>query len=198
VLIREITQYQWIIIGVGTGALLVLIFVLSYTAMWKPREEEKIAADVPIKDLKSFYLWLQADFPWILILTIAGFAIFSVLYPILRHLTGEMMKERESYIEFKILSPFWGWVLIIFITVSLLAFGMWAHMIIPDRPREWNYGAMPDTPAQSAYSTLLPSRAKAERVVPALPEAKPLKPFAPYADWDEGTVQRFLQNKDTN
>jgi hypothetical protein len=105
------------------------------------------------------------------------------------------MEEKDRYIEYKVLSRSWGWVIIILITISLLAFGMWVMMIVPDAPRQWSYGTLPQTPAESAYSTLMPTEAMKpeERVVPKLPEAKPLTPFTPPSDWATEAVKEYLK-----
>jgi hypothetical protein len=81
----------------------------------------------------------------------------------------------ENYIEEKYLPrPFWGWCLLILFSASLLGFGMWLMMAIPDVPRQWNFGTYPDTPAESVYSTKQPPESiKPIRVVPELPEATP-------------------------
>jgi hypothetical protein len=49
-------------------------------------------------------------------------------------------------------------------------------MIIPDTPREWDFGQFPDTPAESVYSTVEPVRGEGyPNVIKALPEAMPLE-----------------------
>ncbi|HEX8950179.1 MAG TPA: hypothetical protein VF790_14520 [Dissulfurispiraceae bacterium] len=83
-LLREVAQNHWVFFGFFGGLILVMIFVLSYTAMWKTRRAEEEQAQVPITGLKSFYLWLQAAIPWILILTIAGTFIFAVAFTVMR------------------------------------------------------------------------------------------------------------------
>lgn len=78
-----------------------------------------------------------------------------------------------NHIEEKYLpSPFWGWLILVLFSASLLGFGMWLMMSIPDVPRQWNFGAYPDTPAESVYSTgQLPLNVILKRAVPMLPEA---------------------------
>ncbi|MFO0753888.1 MAG: hypothetical protein U0411_11270 [Thermodesulfovibrionales bacterium] len=90
------------------------------------------------------------------------------------------MRERDRYIEYKVLPPFWGWLVLIALTAALLGFGVWAHHIIPDRPRQWNYGSLPDIPAESVYSTLMPQKEKGRmQVIAPLPEARPLAAHQP-------------------
>lgn len=86
------------------------------------------------------------------------------------------MEEKDLYREYKILPQFWGWILLILFAASILGYGMWSHMIIPDAPREWDFGQFPDTPAESVYSTVEPVRgAQYPRVIPVLPGARPLE-----------------------
>lgn len=81
-----------------------------------------------------------------------------------------------NYIEDKYLpGPFWGWIILILFSVSVLGFGMWLMMAVPDVPRQWNFGTYPDTPAASVYSTKQPpADVPVYRVVPELPESSPL------------------------
>ncbi|MFO0753887.1 MAG: hypothetical protein U0411_11265 [Thermodesulfovibrionales bacterium] len=83
-LLREIEQIRWVFAALAGGGILALLFVLSYTAMWKTRKVEGEQAQVRITGIRSFYLWLQAAFPWILLLTMAGTFLFSILYPLIR------------------------------------------------------------------------------------------------------------------
>ena len=81
----------------------------------------------------------------------------------------------ENYIEEKYLPhPYWGWILLIVFSASLLGFGMWLMMNVEDVPREWNFGTYPDTPAESVYATdEPPPDIKIKRVIPELPDADP-------------------------
>ncbi len=86
------------------------------------------------------------------------------------------MEEKDLYLEYKIIPQLWGWVLLILFAASILGYGMLSHMIIPDAPREWDFGQFPDTPAQSVYSTVEPLRgAGYPRVIQILPGAAPLE-----------------------
>jgi hypothetical protein len=88
--------------------------------------------------------------------------------------------EKEVYLEYeeyKVPPQFWGWVLLILFALSLMGYGMWSHHLIPDPPRFWDHGSLPDTPAESVYSTFVPSPIKTEkRIVGPLPEGRPLEP----------------------
>jgi hypothetical protein len=94
----------------------------------------------------------------------------------------EEEKQREekkeiwrTFLEYKTLPAFWGWALLIALSAALIMFGMWAHFIVPDEPRTWSYGALPDTPAESVYSTNEPPKGiKPRQVISPLPEGKSL------------------------
>ncbi len=75
--------------------------------------------------------------------------------------------------DFKLLPRFWGWVLILAATAYVLAWGLLAWHFIPNVRREWDFGAMPDTPGESIFSTELP-----ERIWPAPPQLRP--PLVPW------------------
>ncbi len=111
-----------------------------------------------------------------------------------------MDKEQEIYEEYTPTKPLTSWLLILGISAAILALGMFLHNKIPDTPRTWDFGALPDTPGQSAYSTLEPKLRElapleiegVPRMLPPLPWAKPLKPLKP-----EGYEQtrRFNEHK---
>lgn len=96
-----------------------------------------------------------------------------------------MDREHDLYEEYTPKGPLVGWVTVLGISFAVLALGMLLHTMIADPPRTWDFGALPDTPAESAYSTLEPQvreQAPLEidgvpRQLPPLPWAKPLKPL---------------------
>lgn len=101
------------------------------------------------------------------------------------------MEEKDLYLEYKIVPQFWGWTLLILFAASILGYGMWSHMVIPDAPREWDFGQFPDTPAQSVYSTQEPVRgAESPKVIGVLPEARPLEEMRkiPKSPMERGTA----------
>jgi len=90
------------------------------------------------------------------------------------------MEEKDRYEEFKVLRPFLGWLLLVLFSALILTAAMVVHMMVADRPREWDFGSLPDTPAESIYSTGEPGlTARPERQIEPLPEAKPLKTQRP-------------------
>jgi hypothetical protein len=70
--------------------------------------------------------------------------------------------------------PGWGWLVVILISALIIGWGLLNFAIIKDPPRTWHFGALPDAPGQSIYSTQEPpSAATAPPQIPPLPEAKP-------------------------
>ena len=97
--------------------------------------------------------------------------------------------ERDIYEEYTPATPLAGWAILLGVSFAVLGLGMFLHAKIPDTPRKWDFGALPDTPAESVYSTARPvpvirSLAPLEvegvpRMLAPLPWAKPLKPLKP-------------------
>ena len=72
-----------------------------------------------------------------------------------------------------------SWIIIIVFSASILTWGMVSHHMVPDGPREWDFGQVPSTPGESRHSTLEPSlqqnRQPPLQIVP-LPEAQDRPP----------------------
>ncbi len=86
----------------------------------------------------------------------------------------KVMEEKDRYEEFKVVSNFWGWVILIVFAGAILISAMIFHMSIKDVPRDWDFGILPDTPASSIYSTREPGKSESVPIqIPKLPEAKP-------------------------
>lgn len=96
--------------------------------------------------------------------------IHGVLHGLFRLASAELVKFMEKYEEFKIISQGWGWFLLIFLSGILIGWGMLLMCVIQDRPRQWHFGAKPQIPAESVYST---SRAAQEANVPRQIEQVP-------------------------
>jgi len=62
-----------------------------------------------------------------------------------------------------------GWWIVVVICASLAAWGLVQYATIRDAPRQWDFGALPDVPGQSIYSTSQPAQPK-----PAPPQMQPL------------------------
>jgi hypothetical protein len=69
-----------------------------------------------------------------------------------------------------------GWGILILLTIGLVAWCMLLMMIVPETPRQWDFGQLPDVPAQSIYSTLPPppnpDLTKTPQNITPLPEAQ--------------------------
>jgi len=89
------------------------------------------------------------------------------------------MSDNKWYEEDHELSPLWGWLIIIAFSASIMGFGWLMYLIIPDAARQWDFGQLPDTPAESIYSSEEPKdSASPQRQLLRLPEALPEKPSA--------------------
>jgi len=83
------------------------------------------------------------------------------------------MHEHEEHRE---IPQALSWALVIVLTACVVSWCMFLMMMVEDRPREWDFGALPDVPAQSIYSTqpgIPPFDPKnPPQQMPKLPEAK--------------------------
>jgi hypothetical protein len=100
------------------------------------------------------------------------------------------MEEKDRYEEFKVVSNFWGWVILISFAATILISGMIFHMSIKEVPREWDFGALPDTPAKSIYSTREPRETNSVQL-----QITPLPEGVPGQDTLRGK-QSFMKEKD--
>ncbi len=74
--------------------------------------------------------------------------------------------------EKRLLSQRWAWALLVLGCAVILAWGYANYRAIPDRPRQWNFGQVPDAPGESIYSTSQPSAGGARQLAP-LPKLPP-------------------------
>lgn len=82
--------------------------------------------------------------------------------------------------EFRKIRPLWVWTGIVVLSVSLVGWGLLNYALIEDRQREWDFGQLPDTPAESVYSSRVPTQpANAPTQVPRLPGATTLPADTP-------------------
>jgi hypothetical protein len=58
--------------------------------------------------------------------------------------------------EYKKIRQVYGWIIIIALSASLISWCLIVHMIVPDTPRNWDFGTLDDTPASSKYSIQSP------------------------------------------
>ena len=81
----------------------------------------------------------------------------------------------ERYEQFKESNTLVSWLLVAALTAAVLSWGMGLHALVRDAPREWDFGALPDVPGQSVYSTATPPQTTpAPRQMAPLPEARPV------------------------
>jgi len=74
------------------------------------------------------------------------------------------------------------WLIVLVASALVVAWGLLIYFTVRDRPREWNFEALPDAPGESIYSTVAPPAAAtpSARVLPELPEGQPWqKPAQP-------------------
>lgn len=83
------------------------------------------------------------------------------------------MSDTKWYAEDHELSTGWGWLIIIAFSAAIMGYGWLVYSIIPDGPRSWDFGQLPDTPAESIYSTEEPGASpRPQRQMLRLPEAQ--------------------------
>ncbi|MBU5635462.1 hypothetical protein KOM00_01790 [Geomonas sp. Red69] len=85
------------------------------------------------------------------------------------------MERTPDYDEHQELRSPWEWVILIAFSASIMGFGWLVYLLVQDAPRRWDFGQLPDAPAESIYSSEQPRR-KAQRQIRPLPEAVPLPP----------------------
>ena len=77
----------------------------------------------------------------------------------------------EKYEEYNIVSPFWGWIMLLALCAALVAFGLFAHSIIPEIDRYWDFGQFPIVPSEHPASSFRPpDYAVVPDQLPPLPE----------------------------
>ncbi len=80
------------------------------------------------------------------------------------------MSEHERH------SGLWSWAIIVGFSAIIVAWGLAQFRLIPDAPREFDYGALKDVPGQSQYSVEpAPPGTSVPRQLQTLPEAMPVK-----------------------
>lgn len=89
----------------------------------------------------------------------------------------KLSENPDLFEQFRPSTQWRGWLFIFVFSAAILSWGMMLHMVIPDAPRQWDFGTVPMTPAASVYSTSRP--AEPQRVRPPvqmepLPGARPL------------------------
>ncbi|QWV93450.1 hypothetical protein KP004_20190 [Geomonas oryzisoli] len=88
------------------------------------------------------------------------------------------MERTPEYDEHQELRSPWEWVILIAFSAAIMGFGWLVYLLVEDAPRRWDFGQLPDAPAESIYSSEQP-HGKVPRQIRALPEAVPLPPRQP-------------------
>jgi Na+/melibiose symporter-like transporter len=79
-----VQQNQWIVATLLSGVALMLLFCLSYSAMWRPRDEEKKSETIKATGMRTFFISFMSIVPWVLILLAMASASYTVVSLILR------------------------------------------------------------------------------------------------------------------
>lgn len=84
------------------------------------------------------------------------------------------MAQNRKYDEKQELPSPWEWVILTVFSASIMGFGWLVYLTVQDAPRRWDFGQLPDAPAESFYSTDQPRLERVPRQqIPPLPEALP-------------------------
>ena len=79
-----VQQNRWIVVALLAGVVLLILFCLTYWAMWRPREEEsRVDSQIRIVGPVSFFKWLLAFMPWPLMLLIIGTLVYGATHLLL-------------------------------------------------------------------------------------------------------------------
>jgi len=86
------------------------------------------------------------------------------------------MSEFEHAAEAESGSAACHWAVVLRVVLLTIGWGLLIYALVSDRPREWDFSALPDAPSQSIYSTgESPEGPNPPRQIPPLPEAQPKK-----------------------
>lgn len=78
----DVLQFQWTILALFSGIILVLGTVLTYTMIWRPRKDNKEAVAESEYQGVSTVRWYFSFMPWILTLVFVGVFVFGALYAV--------------------------------------------------------------------------------------------------------------------
>ncbi|HWI41826.1 MAG TPA: hypothetical protein VNX25_10095 [Verrucomicrobiae bacterium] len=82
-----------------------------------------------------------------------------------------MSEEPKLYDEEKTIPDLWSWIILILFSAAIAGYGIFTYVSVKDAPRRWDYGTLPDVPAQSVFNTRGPKRpAEAPRQIPLPPQ----------------------------
>jgi hypothetical protein len=70
-----------------------------------------------------------------------------------------------------------AWVVITLFSAFIVGYGVVTYLLVDDGPRQWSYGTLADTPAESIYNSAVPGKpAQAPPQITPLPEPGAGKP----------------------
>lgn len=79
-----VLQNQWIVSTLLAATALMLVFCLTYSAMWRPRGVEQKSEAVKGKGVRGFLEAVVSVIPWVLILIFLAAASYTVVSLFLR------------------------------------------------------------------------------------------------------------------
>lgn len=91
------------------------------------------------------------------------------------------MTAKKKYDEQRELPSPWEWVIVILLSLAIVAYGLIAYRFVLEGPRQWDFGQLPDAPAESIYSTEEPPApdGRLPLQIHKLPESRPVNPPKP-------------------
>lgn len=86
---------------------------------------------------------------------------------------GPKERKPHQFEEYRGISSAASWMIILAFCASLVGWGLFNYWLIPDTPRQWDFGTLPDAPGESIYSTGSTPQDKAPpSQIPPLPEGQ--------------------------
>lgn len=76
----EILRNQWAVVALLGGIVLTITVILTYWALWRPREEEARKGRQEISDLRSLLTWIISFLPWVLALATIATMAYVIAY----------------------------------------------------------------------------------------------------------------------
>ena len=70
----------------------------------------------------------------------------------------------------------WAWLLVVALCLAIVAWGLINLALIPDAPRQWDLGLLPQVPGESIYSSSQPAGEQPPRQIENAPFTRPAEP----------------------
>ena len=80
----SVLQYQWLILALFSGAILVLGTVLAYMMIWRPRKDNDQAVAESRYEGYSTIGWYFSFMPWVLTLVYVSVIVFAIVYTLIK------------------------------------------------------------------------------------------------------------------